>query len=64
MFAAPIHLSSEPGAAPTFASLVAALCLPGAYPEGPAKVQVIETHRAWVFLTPLHAYKLAKSSDG
>jgi aminoglycoside phosphotransferase family enzyme len=31
-----------------------------AYPGGTSKVESIETHFAWVFLTDLHAYKLKK----
>ena len=30
------------------------------YPEGTRRVEVIETHFAWIFLTDLHAYKLKK----
>jgi len=30
------------------------------YPEGTRRVDVIETHFAWIFLTDLHAYKLKK----
>jgi aminoglycoside phosphotransferase family enzyme len=34
---------------------------PGAYPdEGPARVESIETHISWVFLTGQYAYKLKK----
>ncbi|MEW6278162.1 MAG: hypothetical protein AB1758_06040 [Candidatus Eremiobacterota bacterium] len=32
----------------------------GSYPEGTSAVQVVETHRSWVFLTDRHAYKLKK----
>lgn len=39
---------------------VAALCRPETYPELPARVEVIETHMSFVFLTPGHAYKLKK----
>lgn len=34
---------------------------PRHYPGRPGSVQVIETHFAWVFLTPRHAWKLKKS---
>ncbi|WP_372592285.1 hypothetical protein [Guyparkeria sp.] len=40
---------------------VAFLGRPEAYPdEQPARVEVIETHMSWVFLTDAHAYKLKK----
>jgi aminoglycoside phosphotransferase family enzyme len=41
--------------------IVAALRRPDAYSDGASSVEVIETHRAWVFLTNAHAYKLAKA---
>lgn len=39
---------------------VAFLRDPASYPAGPADVEAIETHMAWVFLTDRHAYKLKK----
>lgn len=30
------------------------------YPEKPARVETIETHMSWIFLTPRHAFKLKK----
>jgi uncharacterized protein len=30
------------------------------YPDRPGRVEVIETHKSWVFLTDTHAYKLKK----
>jgi aminoglycoside phosphotransferase family enzyme len=33
---------------------------PSAYPGGTSRVEAIETHFAWIFLTDLHAYKLKK----
>ena len=33
---------------------------PASYPERPMRVEVIETHYSWVFLTDWHAYKLKK----
>jgi uncharacterized protein len=33
---------------------------PRAYPDNPENVEVIETHKSWVFLTEHHAYKLKK----
>jgi uncharacterized protein len=34
------------------------------YPEHPRRVEVIETHFSWVFLTDTHAYKLKKAVQG
>src|SRR3990172_12929379 len=39
---------------------VAFLRRPDAYPERPARVEVIETHMSWVFLTDELVYKLKK----
>lgn len=39
---------------------VAALCRPETYPDAPRRVEVIETHMSFVFLTPAHAYKMKK----
>lgn len=36
------------------------LSRPDSYPDRPARVEVIETHLAWVFLTDRFAYKLKK----
>jgi len=33
---------------------------PAAYPEKPCRVEVVETHMSWVFLTDCDAYKLKK----
>jgi aminoglycoside phosphotransferase family enzyme len=33
---------------------------PSSYPESPYRVETVETHMAWVFLTTHHAYKLKK----
>jgi aminoglycoside phosphotransferase family enzyme len=41
-------------------TLVAALREPGAYPDRPKRIEVVETHFAWVFLTGRYAYKLRK----
>lgn len=46
--------------APDLAAKVAALRESAAYPERPARIEVIETHMSYVFLTPEHAYKLKK----
>jgi aminoglycoside phosphotransferase family enzyme len=39
---------------------VAALCRPDTYPEAPRRIEVLETHMSFVFLTPTHAYKMKK----
>lgn len=39
---------------------VAALCRPETYPDTPRRIEVIETHMSFVFLTPTHAYKMKK----
>lgn len=39
---------------------VAFLQQPEAYPEAPERVETIETHMAWVFLTDRHVYKMKK----
>jgi aminoglycoside phosphotransferase family enzyme len=46
---------------PSHAAIVAALRLPQTHCDGARSVELIETHRAWVFSTHDHAYKLAKS---
>ncbi|WP_286292582.1 hypothetical protein [Methylomarinovum tepidoasis] len=45
---------------PALAAKLALLRDPAAYPDRPARVEVVETHMAWVFLTDRHAYKLKK----
>lgn len=45
---------------PSLAEKVAALMRPGGYPEPTGKVEAVETHMSWVFLTDRHAYKLKK----
>lgn len=39
---------------------VACLKDPQTYPERPARIEALETHMSWVFLTGRHAYKLKK----
>ena len=39
---------------------VAFLKQPQTYPDHPPRVETIETHMSWVFLTPQHAFKLKK----
>ena len=43
---------------------VAFLGSPAAYPEQPSRVERIETHFSWVFLTDRHVYKLKKPLHG
>jgi aminoglycoside phosphotransferase family enzyme len=45
---------------PPLEAKVAFLMRPDAYPEAPARVEAVETHMSWVFLTDTHAYKLKK----
>ncbi|HVT30564.1 MAG TPA: AAA family ATPase [Lacipirellulaceae bacterium] len=40
--------------------IVALLSDPSAYSDHPSRVEVVETHISWVFLTDRHAYKLKK----
>ena len=37
---------------------------PSNYPEGTSRVEIVETHFSWVFLTDHHAYKLKKPVHG
>jgi aminoglycoside phosphotransferase family enzyme len=46
--------------APGIEAKVAFLRRPEAYPDAPQRVEVVETHMSWVFLTKRHAYKLKK----
>jgi aminoglycoside phosphotransferase family enzyme len=39
---------------------VAFLKRPASYPEWPSRIEAIETHMSWVFLTERHAYKLKR----
>lgn len=43
--------------------LVAALLDPAAYPEPTSRVELVQTHISWVFLTDRHAYKMKKPVD-
>lgn len=45
---------------PTLDDKVRFLRNPHSYPGRPARIESLETHFAWVFLTPRHAYKLKK----
>jgi aminoglycoside phosphotransferase family enzyme len=44
----------------TLAEKVAFLSLPATYPDATTRVEVVETHMSWVFLTELFAHKLKK----
>lgn len=48
----------EPG--PDIDAKIACLRRSRIYPDRPARVEAIETHMSWVFLTACHAYKLKK----
>jgi len=52
--------ASAAAAGSTTASPAAALAHPEAFPDDPARVEVVETHVSWVFLTEARAYKLKK----
>jgi aminoglycoside phosphotransferase family enzyme len=45
---------------PDLAAKVAFLSRPESYPEPATRVDAVETHMSWVFLTDRHAYKLKK----
>jgi len=47
-------------AAPDLDAKVAWLRLPQNYPDRPARIDVIETHMSWVFLTSQYVFKLKK----
>ncbi|MGH7184904.1 MAG: hypothetical protein ACREIB_01325, partial [Pseudomonadota bacterium] len=55
--AASVH---APGAGVSTQAKVAFLRRPKNYPKGARRVEVVETHMSWVFLTATHAYKLKK----
>ena len=44
-------------------SLAEALSRPEAYPHTTGKIEVVETHISWIFLTDLWAYKVKKTLD-
>lgn len=50
----------SPGTGISVEAKVAFLRRPKSYPKGARRVDVIETHMSWVFLTATHAYKLKK----
>jgi aminoglycoside phosphotransferase family enzyme len=43
--------------------IVAALMDPGAYPQPPSRVELVQTHISWIFLTDSFAYKVKKPVD-
>jgi aminoglycoside phosphotransferase family enzyme len=55
-----MELMSRPKTVPDQEARIAFLRQPQAYPEKPARIETIETHMSWVFLTPRHAFKLKK----
>ena len=55
-----LHTPQLAHALPGLEEKVAFLSTPRAYPGHARRVQAIETHMSWVFLTPRHAYKLKK----
>ena len=55
-----MKLMSLSETAPDRDAKVALLRRPRTYPDRPARVDVIETHMSWVFLTPQHVFKLKK----
>ena len=57
-------LGSESGADPGFAGTLRFLADPRSYPEHPSRVEAIETHYSWVFLTDALAFKLKKPVAG
>jgi uncharacterized protein len=44
-------------------NILKTLLKPDAYPEKPSKVELIQTHVSWIFLTDSHAYKIKKPVD-
>jgi aminoglycoside phosphotransferase family enzyme len=53
-------VSDNPAEACTLSDRVAFLSCPETYPDPPERVEPIETHMAWVFLSEQHAWKLKK----
>ncbi|MBU1395132.1 MAG: hypothetical protein KKE84_03190 [Gammaproteobacteria bacterium] len=57
----PPHVSSRPEqAVVNLEAKLGFLGRPDAYPGAPSRVDAVETHMSWVFLTDSHAYKLKK----
>lgn len=55
-----MELMSRPETVPDQEARIAFLRQPQAWPEKPARIETIETHMSWVFLTSRHAFKLKK----
>ena len=55
-----MNMQAQPNGDFSLEAKVALLKTPGTYPESPTRVDSIETHMSWVFLTDRHAYKLKK----
>lgn len=53
-------MSPTPGNDAELDAKVRFLSLPASYPEGTTRVESVETHMSWVFLTDRYAYKLKK----
>lgn len=51
---------AHPTSTPSLGEKVALLKQAHTYRDAPARVDTIETHMSWVFLTDMHAYKLKK----
>ena len=56
----PQHVSARPDEVASLEAKLALLGQPDTYPEATARVDAVETHMSWVFLTDTHAYKLKK----
>lgn len=56
----PPHVSIRPEQAASLETKLDFLGRPAAYPEAPSRVEAVETHMSWVFLTDTHACKLKK----
>lgn len=54
--------ATAPPADPGLEAKITFLSDPRSYPEAPRRVEAIETHMSWVFLTDRHAWKLKKPS--
>lgn len=60
----PAPPEAGPPAETAISSKVRFLGRPDSYPERPSRVDIIETHYSWIFLTDTHAYKLKKPVRG
>jgi uncharacterized protein len=62
--AAPIPPGPDSGPDPGLDAKLAFLSQPSSYPEPTTRVEQVQTHLSWVFLTDHHAYKLKKPVRG